>query len=144
MEVLLDAEDLHLLSAGWHLSSPGGRSKTNYVRVYVAGKREYLHRVVMRAGKGQRVDHINGNGLDNRKDNLRLSTPSQNNCNSRKQSNNTSGHKGVSWRKSQGCWVARVVFQGRAFDRKFANKDDAVSAVKEMRREIHAEFAKDG
>jgi hypothetical protein len=58
-------------------------------------RRKSIHRVVMDAPKGMDVDHINGNGLDNRKENLRICTRSQNCMNQRLKSHSVSGYKGV-------------------------------------------------
>ena len=54
------------------------------------------------------VDHIDGNGLNCKKENLREATPNQNMMNSRKRIDNSSGHKGVSWSKSAGKWEAYI------------------------------------
>lgn len=53
------------------------------------------HLIIGKPPKGYDVDHINGNGFDNRRDNLRIVTHSQNLLNSKLQTNNKSGHKGV-------------------------------------------------
>jgi hypothetical protein len=67
-----------------------------------------LHRLIMKAPKGVVVDHINGNGLDNRKSNLRLVSHSSNERNRhRLNSNNTSGMSGV-FRVRGGHWGAQV------------------------------------
>jgi hypothetical protein len=57
------------------------------------------------------VDHINGNSLDNRRDNLRLVTPQQNAMNRGPQINNTSGYKGVSWNKRSKKWQVSVRYK---------------------------------
>lgn len=56
-----------------------------------------MHRPVMNARDHEQVDHINHDGLDNRKENLRIVTNSQNGMNRRLTSANTSGYKGVSF-----------------------------------------------
>lgn len=58
------------------------------------------------------VDHINGDGLDNRRANLRPATPSQNSANRGPASNNTSGYKGVSLYRRTGRWRASVGIDG--------------------------------
>lgn len=54
-----------------------------------------MHRLILGAKRGEFVDHRNGNGLDNRRENLRLATRGQNNRNARRRSDNTTGYKGV-------------------------------------------------
>ena len=55
------------------------------------------------------IDHINGNRNDNRFDNLRLATDSQNIRNQKKRKTNTSGFKGVGWSKQNKKWRSRLV-----------------------------------
>ncbi len=62
---------------------------------------------------GRQVDHINGDPADNRRENLRAVTTSENQQNRRKQVNNTSGYPGVRWHKSTGKWVAQVRAMGK-------------------------------
>ena len=80
---LIDAEDLPTISEfKWSVSSDGdGRM---YVSTRIGKKKIYLHRMLLDAPDGQRVDHRNGDPLDNRKANLRLATHQQNMFNRRK------------------------------------------------------------
>lgn len=58
------------------------------------------------------IDHRNGNGLDNRRNNLRPATVAQNTANKRIYKNNTSGFKGVSWRPDVRRWIAYIQADG--------------------------------
>lgn len=73
-----------------------------------------MHRMIMGAGPAEEIDHIDGNGLNNRRSNLRRGTHSQNQCNQRKRSSNTSGFIGVTWYQRYRKWRAgfRRVFIG--------------------------------
>jgi hypothetical protein len=73
----------------------------------------YMHRAVVGAQPGQRVDHINQDRLDNRRENLRLVTNAQNQQNKKRPSHNQSGYKGVCWHKGVGKWHARIVVNGQ-------------------------------
>lgn len=70
------------------------------------------HRVIWAIHYGEwpenEVDHINGNKTDNRIENLRIATPSENRCNRGKQRNNTSGYKGVYFNKRSNSWYAEI------------------------------------
>ena len=72
----------------------------------------WLHCLILEAPEGIEVDHINGNGLDNRRANLRLVTVQQNRQNRNKGRNNQTGFKGVTFDKKSGKWVMslRVLF----------------------------------
>lgn len=74
-----------------------GKAKSPYAVSSHFGKIVYMHRIVMGAKSDQFVDHIDGNGLNNSRENLRFATNSQNNMNQSKRLDNTSGHKGISW-----------------------------------------------
>lgn len=72
-----------------------------------------MHRLVMGC-LGERskiVDHVNGNGLDNRRENLRFCTHTQNYYNARKRKNTTSKYKGVSFFRATGQWRAQLHYR---------------------------------
>lgn len=69
----------------------------------------FLHKLLMRSANGLHVDHINGNGLDNRRENLRLCTSRQNSYNSKKRVINASSkYKGVHLLKGGNKWKAQI------------------------------------
>jgi hypothetical protein len=104
-DILVDEENKHLLEQTWYVNKRG------YVQRDVKRKnrkRYLLHRVIMNAKKGQLVDHKNGNKLDNRKENLRIVTKSENNHNAiGLNKRNTSGYRGVTWDKKKNKWMAQ-------------------------------------
>lgn len=72
----------------------------------------YLHRFLLDAQGDQRVDHINGDRLDNRRENLRLVNLYQNQQNRKCPAHSTSGKKGVCWHRTQGKWHVRISVNG--------------------------------
>lgn len=105
----------------------------------------YMHRLIMRAGPSEQVDHIDGNTLDNRRSNLRRASHTQNARNSvkRRSRAHTSRFKGVCWVKSQGRWRAyitvdrRRIHLGRYFD-----EEQAARAYDRAAVEHFGEFAR--
>lgn len=69
-----------------------------------------MHRLIMNAPMHMQVDHINGNGLDNRKSNLRLTTNQMNQANKGINKNNTSGYKGVTFNKQCKKYLVQITF----------------------------------
>lgn len=105
--VIIDLEDLPKVSSGrkWHAKKESG---IFYASRNTPEKTERMHRIIMNAKPGEIVDHINGNGLDNRKKNLRIVSKSQNSSNSKLNCNSSSGYKGVHKRSDCGKWQARI------------------------------------
>lgn len=99
--VLVDDEDLRSILSAGQVLTVDPKPHTTYVYARSPGARaQYLHRVLLGATKGCQVDHVNGNGLDNRRENLRLCTQTLNNGNQRLAKHNTSGIKGVAFHKA--------------------------------------------
>ncbi len=104
---------------------------------------EKMHRVINKTPKGMDTDHINNDKLDNRKCNLRTATKSQNDCNRRRQRNNTSGFKGVSFHKSSGKWTARIALHRKMHNLGlFPTPELAHKAYCKAAKELHKEFAR--
>ena len=120
-EAMVDGEVFDFINQWkWHYAKPTKKHGTNShgyaVRCEkIAGTRKVrhfkMHRVILGATKGQRVDHKNGNGLDNRVENLRMVTASQNRMNCKKHSGSSSVYKGVYRRKDR--WVAAITVAGK-------------------------------
>ncbi|MCY7423508.1 HNH endonuclease [Bacillus amyloliquefaciens] len=105
-------------------------------------RKDRMHRVVVNAPSGFDVDHINGNKLDNRRENLRIATRSQNNANKRMQSNNTSGYRGVNWHKQRRKWVAKIQVDRKSIHLGlYEKKEDAARAYNKAAVLYYGEFA---
>lgn len=102
-----------------------------------------MHEVIMGTVAGKVIDHINQNGLNNRKSNLRFATTEQNAWNKRKQKGDySSKYKGVHWVKSRKKWRARIICKGTGiFLGCFDNEDDAAKAYDEKAKELFGEYA---
>lgn len=101
-------------------------------------KRVYLHREVL--GVSVRVDHQDGNGLNNRRGNLRVATSLQNMQNRRKITPKSSAYKGVSL--SRGKWRSRITIAGTLTTLgSFLSEQDAALAYNEAAKKNFAEFA---
>lgn len=126
----------------------GGHCGEGYHKVRVGGERHRVHRVVFLYHNGylpDYIDHIDGNPSNNKIDNLRECTIQQNTFNSKLSKSNTSGFKGVHWRKDRSRWVARVKLNGKLYSAgSYKDINDAFEAVKIKRIELHGEFANSG
>ena len=101
-----------------------------------------MHRIIMNAPLGILVDHRDGDGLNNRKSNLRLATNQQNLANRGKNRNNSSGYKGVRRARSGGKWVARIKVGGIEHHLgSYVSAAMAVSAYNAAAKKYFGEFA---
>jgi len=106
-------------------------------------KRILMHRQILNLKNPKiHTDHIDGNGLNNQKINLRACTKHQNSFNRRINHNNTSGYKGVGWSKDRKRWIAQIQFnkKNRRLGR-FKNKVDAAKAYNKAAKKYFGEFA---
>lgn len=110
-KALLDDEDYEKFSVEKWFYSNGYARRADEVREQ--GKRittaRWLHREIMGATRGEIIDHINRNTLDNRKENLRYATHSLNQQNRKVNSNNKSGVRCVYWHKQKQKWHIQVM-----------------------------------
>lgn len=142
----VDDVDAELAELSWY-ASRGYNTKTFYAQrsVRMDGQKttQYLHSVIAgRKGIVGDPDHVDRNGLNNTRDNLRQATSSQNKANQGLQSNNTSGVKGVSFHKGSGRWEARVKIKGKSHHLgMYDDLTEAGEAVKSAREHAFGEFA---
>jgi len=142
---IIDADDAWLV-CGWNWCANVFKNTVYAARGEVTtGKKKTiaLHRVITSAPDALHVDHRNGDGLDNRKSNLRLVTRSQNMSNRRVNQNNTSGFKGVSWNKRKSKWQSQIQ-QNRSRKRLgyFHTPEEAHAAYCEASARLHGEFGR--
>lgn len=129
--VLLDAEDYErVLALGrWSVDVKSNRRPVYAVYTGGGGSPVLLHRFLLQAPQGMQVDHINGDGLDCRKENLRLCTASENRCNRGMQADNKSGYKGVCWHKQRGKWHAQIKRFGQKYSLGLYSTPEAAHAA---------------
>lgn len=135
--ILVSDADSDLSSINWSIYGNG---------YACSSKHGYIHRYIMARAIGRNlarnetVDHINHDPLDNRRENLRLASQSQNNANRMAQSNNKTGYKGVT-RGKNGRYLARIGYQGKTIQvGSFDTPGEAAKAYDDKARELFGEF----
>lgn len=145
---LVDDEDYEALSRfKWHTKR--NRNHTFYAARSIKVRKDgrptvvtiRMHRQILQANDCHLVDHWDGNGLNNRRSNLRIATAQQNAANRRKPSaaNSTSCFKGV--RKNRNTWEAMITVEGRTVIRRCSDPLEAALLYDEMAIQAHGEFA---
>lgn len=145
---IIDSADVNLIvSYHWHAKEKffsDGRLKCVYAVSRYRNKSTYLHRIILDCQDGLLVDHIDGDGLNNKRSNLRIATHSENSRNQRYRTDNKSGVKGVAFHKDTGKWQAfiRVGNKQRHLGL-FANKENAAIARASASSMHYGEFKRD-
>ena len=139
-EALVDEADLPSMLDGrghWYAAESHGNI---YVRRNRPGSTESLHRLLLRA---QLVDHRNGNGLDNRRENLRAATPGQNSRNRVSHRGSSSRYRGVSFDASRKKWLAQIWHEGQNHRLgAFVDERAAALAYDTAALQFHGQFAR--
>lgn len=131
-------------AAGTKAGTPLG--KKAYLRVSVDYRFYYVHRLIWLMHHGELpdvIDHIDGDPSNNRIENLRAATISNNMQNSKLNKRNTSGIKGVHKCAKTGLWRGQVYAKGRTHHvGPFESLEQCGDAVKVLREQLHGEFAR--
>lgn len=140
---IVDDEDYEFVSQ-WKWSAKVQKNTVYAFRKYRKDGKQItisLHRQLMGNPPGMEVDHIDRDGLNNRRINLRLATHQQNAYNATPQKNR-SGYRGVTWYKPYKKWVVVLMKDGKKHHvGYFDNPEDGGRAYDKAARELHGEFA---
>lgn len=140
-KAIIDIEDIDKVkNIKWHRSDL--QRNTYYC---TSNNRDYrrLHRLILGiTDPNIFIDHINHNGLDNRKENLRICTNQENIQNCLTPKNNKSGCKGVYWSKDRNKWTVQVSINHKTkYIGRYDSYEEAVKARKEAALEYYGQFA---
>jgi hypothetical protein len=102
-----------------------------------------MHSQILRTPQGKCADHVNGNRLDNRRENLRICDFKENSRNSMIRHDNKSGYKGVYWNKTNRSWTTQIAIDGKSFHLgNFQDVKDAALAYDRAAKKLFSEFSK--
>lgn len=103
----------------------------------------FLHQQLFPVLPGWTVDHVDGDGLNCRRENLRQANHSENQCNKPAYRTNKSGYKGVDWDSHHGKWRAQIAKDGRHYHLgRFDTAEEAARAYDAAARRLHGAFAR--
>ena len=144
--VLIDDDDYDQITQ-WKWSLRGRYAvRFIYKRDSTTGKhkqhRVWMHRAILSTPADLVSDHINGNGLDNRRVNLRVATEQQNKQNRRSKRTSSSVYVGVSWSSKYRRWIAQLVHNGsKIFGGYFITEEQAALIYNHFAYKYRGDFA---
>ena len=105
------------------------------------GTVKLMHSMILNVDMPREIDHVDGNGLNNCRGNLRVVTRQQN-CQNRRVLHHSSHYKGVSWRASSGTWRVRITVDDRtAHCGDYENEEAAALAYNQVAKQLFGQFA---
>jgi len=153
-EALVDDDDYEMLMEHKWFANKAGKNHyaITSLPTQLDGerKRSKMHRAIMKPLQGLEVDHINGDTLDNRKENLRVCTHQQNQANRSLGKDNTSGYKGICYKKKNKDminehakpWEVRINFNNKkVYVGAYKTAEAAARAYDRKTIELNGEFA---
>ena len=124
----------------------GSYAPRGNIDIMINGKVYKAHRLIFLFHHGylpKILDHIDGNPLNNKIENLREATNSQNMCNTKLRANNKSGVKGVMWDKRASKWRTFCTISQKQYSAgSYSDLDKAIESVRKLRESLHMEFAR--
>ena len=140
-DVLISSCDLEKIKEHKWYKTTSAKGKIYFAYCKSDKERIKLHRFIMDCPAGKCVDHINGNTLDNRRENLRICTQAENNFNLPKPKTNTSGYKGVYWNKAVRKWQALIQVNKKKIRLgSFETPEQAHKAYCEAAKKYHGDY----
>lgn len=117
-------------------------NSNGYMVAFINGKLTTMHRYLLNCmDENIEIDHKNHNRSDNRRNNIRMATNTENKRNRKLRSNNTSGYTGVRWSKKENRWTASITINKKRIHLGyFIEKYDAIKARKEAEEKYFGEF----
>ena len=143
---IVDQDDFEKLKEyKWHITDSRSRCRYAVRTVRKGGKRRRcaMHRVISQAPEGLFVDHINRNGLDNRRGNLRIVTAQQNSWNTRLgRGQGKSKYKGVGWDNDKQKWRATIYIDNKLKHLgRFEDEKEAAATYDRTAKKYRGEYA---
>jgi hypothetical protein len=137
LNAIIDISDIELISDfSWHAH----KTKYSFYASRDASSYKLMHRLIMNAPADFYVDHKDGNGLNNRRSNLRLVTHQQNMLNRRR---HQPGLKGTYFDKKKNRWIVQIKIDGKQKKiGSFLNEQDAHQAYVDASQKFHGEFGR--
>jgi len=135
----IDAEDIVYVSQyTWSIQN---NKDGQYVKRSIGKKSILLHRDLLNNPIGLEVDHLDHNGLNNKRDNLRVCTSSQNKQNMRVRRDNKLGIKGVYYNKKERKYYAQIKLEKRIWLGSYNTAEEANAAYQKAANKLFKEFA---
>jgi hypothetical protein len=132
----------------WKPSKAGTIDGGGYIQTGIKGKYFKNHRLIFMMHHGyvpEFIDHIDGNRLNNRIENLRPATRSENQYNKKVKRETVSGVKGVTWRSDSNKWRAKITVDTKEIViGNYKTKEEAKDAIEKARALLHKQFANNG
>jgi len=139
--ILIDDENYDwLIKYKWYLDITGYAR----INIWISGKRtqKLIHQLIINSQKGEEIDHIDRNTLNNQKENLRVVNKAQNQMNSKSRNGSVSKFKGVGWHKRDKKWTAKICLNYKTrWLGYFNNEIDAAKAYNKAAKELFGEYA---